>query len=72
MPERTRRRKIEVSDKYKGTIDDLRHDRAEVIDLTGAELGDHNALALSDFVRKSKKLKVLKLVKNRLTDECLN
>lgn len=71
IPER-KRRKIEVSEKYKGTIDDLRYDRAEIIDLTGAEIGDNNVLALSDFIKKSRRLRVLKLIKNRLTDECLS
>jgi hypothetical protein len=52
-------------------VDDLKNDRAEIIDLTGAEVGDGSIMSLCPFIRKSKKLKTLKLIKNKLTDDCL-
>lgn len=69
--EQKKKKKFSVSEKFKGTIDDLKNDRAETIDLTGAELGDANIMAISEYIGKSKKLKVLKLIKNKLTDECI-
>mgnify|MGYP002344724416 CR=1 FL=1 len=53
-------------------MDDLRNDRAETIDLTGAEVGDASILSLCPFIKRSKKLKTLKLIKNKLTDDCLS
>ena len=61
----------QVAEKYKGVVDDLKNDRAETIDLTGADLGDANISTLCNFIKKSKKLKVLKLIKNKLTDDCI-
>ena len=61
----------QVAEKYKGIVDDLKNDRAETIDLTGADLGDANISTLCSFIKKSKKLKVLKLIKNKLTDDCI-
>ena len=40
--------------------------------MTGAELGDYKITILSDYLKGSKKLKVLKLIKNKLTDDCLS
>lgn len=60
-----------LPEKFKGIIDDLKNDRAETIDLTAADCGDSNIFTICPFIRKSKKLKVLKLIKNKLTDECL-
>lgn len=70
--ESKKRRKIEVGEKFKGIIEDIKNDRAETIDLTGAELGDNNVSGLCFYLRKTKKLRILKLTKNKLSDECLN
>ena len=61
----------QVAEKFKGIVDDLKNDRAETIDLTGADLGDANVSSLCPYIKKSKKLKVLKLIKNKLTDDCI-
>lgn len=45
----------------------MKYDRAETVDLTGADLGDSNILGLCSFIRKSKRLKVLKLIKNKIS-----
>lgn len=40
-------------------------------DFSGAEMGDQNALILCEYIAKSTKLKILKLIRNKLSDECL-
>ena len=64
-------KKIEIPEKYRSTLEDLKADRCEVIDFNGAELGDQNVLALVEYIEKSKKLRNLKLVRNKLSDECI-
>jgi len=50
-------------------VEDLRCDRADCVDLTNAELGDVIVLQLCDYIRNSTKLRSLKLVRNKISDE---
>ena len=60
---------MDVPEKFKKIIDDLQNDRSQVIDLSGAELGDTIILNILEYVKRSKKLKVLKLIRNKISDE---
>jgi Ran GTPase-activating protein (RanGAP) involved in mRNA processing and transport len=50
-------------------VEDLRCDRTDCIDLTNAELGDAIVLQLCDYIRNSTKLRSLKLIRNKISDE---
>ena len=67
--ETKRKKKIEVPEKYRNILDDLKNDRSETIDFGGAEIGDQNLLGVCEYIGKSSKLRNLKLVRNKLTDE---
>lgn len=43
-------KKIEIPEKFKQAFEDLKHDRAEVIDFNGAELGDQNIRGILEYV----------------------
>lgn len=45
-----RRRKLDVPEKYKQILEDLKNDRCEVIDFGGAELGDTNISILCEYI----------------------
>lgn len=64
-----RKKKLKIPEKYEAIVEDLRCDRAECIDLTNAELGDAIILQLCDYIRNSTKLRSLKLIRNKLSDE---
>lgn len=66
-----KKKKIKVPEKYDAIVEDLRNDRCQTIDLGGAELGDAVIISLCDFIRCSQKLKILKLVRNKLTNDSL-
>lgn len=52
-------------------IEDLKHDRCEVIDLGGAELGDQIVTELCEYIQVSEKLRTIKLMRNKLTDDVI-
>lgn len=43
-----------------------------MIDFGGAELGDHNILGICEYIEKSSKLRTLKLVRNKITDDIMH
>lgn len=43
-------KKIEVPEKYRQALEDLKNDKCEVIDFNGAELGDQNILAMLEYI----------------------
>jgi Ran GTPase-activating protein (RanGAP) involved in mRNA processing and transport len=71
LNENKRRKRVDVPEKYKNVLEDLKNDRAETIDFGGAELGDQVIIALCDYIAKSVKVRNLKLVRNKLTDEAM-
>ena len=46
-------------------------DRSDCIDFTNAELGDAVVLGLCDYIRGSAKLKTLKLIRCKVTDDVM-
>lgn len=66
-----KKKKIDLPEKYRQTLEDLKNDRCEVIDFGGAELGDANIQAICEYIQKSTKLRNLKLVRNKITDEVM-
>ena len=66
-----KKKKMVIPEKYKAIVDDLKYDREDQIDLGGAELGDTNIEILCEYIRKSKKLRVLKLIRNKMSDEVI-
>lgn len=46
-------------------------DRADCIDFTNAELGDSVVQGLCEYIRGSTKLKTLKLIRCKLTDDVM-
>lgn len=52
-------------------MDSIIQDAVELADFTGAELGDNTTLQILDVV-KGKKVKSLKLIRNKLTDGILD
>lgn len=47
----------------------MKSDNLEIADFSSAELQDEGAIYLCDILRVSKKVKQLKLVRNKITDE---
>lgn len=66
-----RKKKLKLPEKYEPIVEDLRNDRCETIDLGGAELGDAVVISLCDYVRCSQRLRCLKLIRNKLTNDAL-
>lgn len=52
-------------------FEDLRNDRLDCMDFTNAELGDAVLTQLTDYIKNSHKLRTIKLIRNKLTDECI-
>lgn len=46
-------------------------DRSDCIDFTNAELGDGIVIGLCDYIRGSSKLKTLKLIRCKVTDDAM-
>lgn len=44
-------------------------DTLEIVDLTNAELGDNAILQILDLMKDNTRVKTLKLIRNKLTDE---
>ena len=61
-----------MPEKYQQAVEDLRNDRAEIIDFTNADLGDVGMMPIFDLLRGTVRVKTLKLIRNKLTDECLS
>lgn len=66
-----KRKSTDLSDKFLSVIEELKKDKLEIVDFTNAELGDNNLIMLCEYISKSSKVKVLKLNRNKLTDQCL-
>lgn len=66
-----KKRKLKIPEKYEAVFDDLKADRMECIDFTNAELGDAILIQLVEYIRSSTKLRTVKLIRNKLSDECL-
>lgn len=71
VAELRKKKKIKLPEKYEIVVEDLRNDKCETIDLGGAELGDAIIVQLCDYIRCTKKLKCLKLVRNKLSNDSL-
>ena len=69
--ENRKKKKIRIPEKYENVFEDLKNDRTDCIDFTNAELGDAIILQLTEFIRNCCKLRTVKLVRNKLSDECL-
>lgn len=66
-----KKKKLKLPEKYEPIVEDLRNDRYETIDLGGAELGDAIIISLCDYIRCSQRLRSLKLIRNKLTNDAL-
>lgn len=64
-----KKKKLKIPEKYEAIVEDLRCDRTDCVDLTNAELGDAIIISLCDYIRNTSKLRTLKLIRNKLTDE---
>ena len=49
----------------------MMNDTLETVDLTNAELGDNTVLHILEMMKDNSKVKSLKLIRNKLTDEGL-
>lgn len=66
-----KKKKIKIPEKYQIVFDDLKNNRVDCLDFTNAELGDTIVIQLTEYIKNSGKLKTIKLIRNKLTDECL-
>lgn len=62
-------KKLELPEKYRQLVEDIGNDRCELADFGGAELGDQAVLQLCELFVNCRKLRVLKLFKNRINDD---
>ena len=60
---------IKVPEKYEKVIDGIAHDSLDTVDLTNAELGDTTVLHILELMRDNTRVKTLKLIRNKLSDE---
>lgn len=66
-----KRRKIDLPEKYQKVYEELLKDKLEVLDLGGAFLGDNLILAVSEWFPTRGRLRTVKLMNNKISDECL-
>ena len=52
-------------------LQDLIADKSDCIDFTNAELGDAVVIGLCDYIRGTSKLKTLKLIRCKVTDDAM-
>ncbi|KAM3134266.1 hypothetical protein pb186bvf_013551 [Paramecium bursaria] len=64
-----KKKTFKISDKFDQQWLALKSDNLEIADFSSAELQDEGAIYLCDILRVSKKVKQLKLVRNKITDE---
>ena len=62
---------MKIPEKYEAVFDDLKNDRCDCLDFTNAQLGDATVVQLTEYIKNSSKLRTIKLIRNKLTDECL-
>jgi|JI6StandDraft_1071083.scaffolds.fasta_scaffold13097_4 Ran GTPase-activating protein (RanGAP) involved in mRNA processing and transport len=62
--------KLKLPEKYEKIFDGILNDQLETVDFTNAELGDQVMVQIAEYIR-GKKIKTLKLIRNKLTDEGL-
>lgn len=67
-PPSKRKSKLKLPEKYEKIYDSILSDTTEVADFTNAELGDQIIAQILEGM-KGKKVKTLKLIRNKLTDE---
>jgi hypothetical protein len=60
---------LKVPEKYEKVIEGIMSDTLEIVDLTNAELGDNAILQILDLMKDNTRVKTLKLIRNKLTDE---
>lgn len=63
-----RKSKLKLPEKYEKVYESILNDTTEVADFTNAELGDQVMAQILESL-KGKKVKTLKLIRNKLTDE---
>lgn len=59
--------KLKLPEKYEKIFDGIINDQLETVDFTNAELGDQVLIQIAEYMR-GKKIKTLKLIRNKLTD----
>jgi hypothetical protein len=64
-----RKKRIELPEKYAKVYDDLCKDKLDVLDLGGACLGESTLLHISEFFPSRNRLKSVKLMSNKISDE---
>ena len=50
-------------------MEGIAHDTLDTVDFTNAELGDNTLLHILEMMRDNTRVKTLKLIRNKLTDE---
>ena len=60
---------LKVPEKYEKVLDGITHDALDIVDFTNAELGDTTILHILELMRDNTRVKTLKLIRNKLTDE---
>lgn len=60
---------MNLNEKFAKIINNLKQDSLEIIDLTGAELGDTGVNFIAEYITCSRNARSLKLLKNKISDE---
>lgn len=60
---------MNLNEKFAKIINSFKQDSLEIIDLTGAELGDTGVSYIAEYIACSRNARSLKLLKNKISDE---
>lgn len=67
--ETKKKKKIDLPEKYLKIYDELQRDNLDVLDLGGAFLGDTLIFKISEIIPTRTKLRTVKFMNNKITDE---
>ncbi|CAD8082256.1 unnamed protein product [Paramecium primaurelia] len=67
-----RKKTFKINDKFEPIMQAFRNDNLEIVDLSNAELGDEGCNIIAEQLKICKKVKQLKLARNKISDDGAN
>ncbi|CAD8115841.1 unnamed protein product [Paramecium sonneborni] len=64
-----RKKTFKINDKFEPIMQSFKNDNLEIVDLSNAELGDEGCNLIADQLKICKKVKQLKLARNKISDD---
>lgn len=65
-------RSLKIPEKYEKMVEGVMTDTLDTVDFTNAELGDNTVIQICDLMKNNTRVKTLKLIRNKLTDEAVS